>query len=136
MVGVIGHRWVIESVFLRSPYKGFWACLGDLPPDMPRRPETWVSLCNLKLTIALLSSDRIGLDHRVTIGGVIPLIPCTTNYCRIFKATTAYTSGCTDTRAVLAPQLSGGPRVHHWQSARSLWQDRGGCSFPWMIAVD
>ena len=26
---------VIESVFLRSPDKGFWACLGDIPPDMP-----------------------------------------------------------------------------------------------------
>ena len=26
--------WVIESVFLRSPDKGFWACLGDLPPDI------------------------------------------------------------------------------------------------------
>ena len=34
--------WVIESVFLRSPDKGFWACLGDIPPDMARRPETWV----------------------------------------------------------------------------------------------
>ena len=32
--------WVIESVFLRSPDKGYWACLGDIPPDMPRRPET------------------------------------------------------------------------------------------------
>ena len=30
--------WVIESVFRRSPDKGFWACLGDLLPDMPRRP--------------------------------------------------------------------------------------------------
>ena len=36
--------WVIKSVFLRSPDKGFWACLGDLPLDMPRRPETWVAL--------------------------------------------------------------------------------------------
>ena len=27
----------------------FWACLGDLLPDMSRRPETWVSLCNLML---------------------------------------------------------------------------------------
>ena len=43
--------WVIESVFLRSPDKGFWACPGDLPPDMPRRPETWVSLCNLMLKL-------------------------------------------------------------------------------------
>ena len=25
--------WVIESVFLRSHNKGFWACLGDLPPE-------------------------------------------------------------------------------------------------------
>ena len=23
----------------------------DLPPDMPRRPEIWVSLCNLMLTL-------------------------------------------------------------------------------------
>ena len=28
------------SVFLHSPNKGFWACLGDLPSGMPRRPET------------------------------------------------------------------------------------------------
>ena len=36
--------WVIESVFLGSPDKGFWACLGDQPPDIPRQPETWISL--------------------------------------------------------------------------------------------
>ena len=29
-----------ESVLLHSPNKGFWACLGDLPPGMPRRPES------------------------------------------------------------------------------------------------
>ena len=28
------------SGFWPTDYKGFWACLGDLPPDMPRRPET------------------------------------------------------------------------------------------------
>ena len=72
--------WVIESVFLRSPEKGFWACLGDLPPDMLRRPETWVSLCNLMLKLR-------------------------------------------DARAALAPQLSGGTRVCHWQSSRRLWPD-------------
>ena len=36
--------WVIESVFLRSPGKEFWACLWDLPPDMPRcisRSAVW-----------------------------------------------------------------------------------------------
>ena len=56
--------WVIESVFLRSPDKGFWACLGDIPPDMPRRPETWVSLYNLmmKLCGILRSSVILGSD--------------------------------------------------------------------------
>ena len=56
--------WVIESVFLRSPDKGFWACLGDIPPDMPRRPETWVSLYNLmmKLCGILRSSAILGSD--------------------------------------------------------------------------
>ena len=56
--------WVIESVFLRSPDKGFWACLGDIPPDMLRRPETWVSLCNLMLKLCgiLRSSAILGSD--------------------------------------------------------------------------
>ena len=27
--------WVIERVFLRSPDKGFWACLGDIPQTCP-----------------------------------------------------------------------------------------------------
>ena len=49
-----------ESVFFHSPNKGFWACLGDSPPGMPRRPET------LFFTKAVpLSSGRI--VHRVTI---------------------------------------------------------------------
>ena len=63
--------WVIESVFLRSPDKGFWACLGDMPPDMPRRPETWVSLCNLMLNLcgisrssAILGSDSPQSNNR------------------------------------------------------------------------
>ena len=43
--------WVINSVFLRSPDKEFWACPGDLPWGMPRRPETWVSLYNLMLKL-------------------------------------------------------------------------------------
>ena len=25
---------------------GPWTIVGDLPPDMPRQPETWVSLYN------------------------------------------------------------------------------------------
>ena len=63
--------WVIDSVFLRSPDKEFWAFLGDLPPDMPRRPETWVSLCNLMLkhrgishSSAILGSDSPQSNNR------------------------------------------------------------------------
>ena len=63
--------WVIESVFLRSPDKGFWACLGDIPPDMPRRPETWVSLYNLMMKLcgisrssAILGSDSPKCNNR------------------------------------------------------------------------
>ena len=52
--------WVIESVFLRSPNKGFWACQGDLPRNIPRGPETWVSLCNLMLKLrGILHSSAI-----------------------------------------------------------------------------
>ena len=39
--------WGIDSAFLHSTDKGFWACLRDLPPDMPRWSETWVSLCKI-----------------------------------------------------------------------------------------
>ena len=63
--------WVIESVFIRSPDKGFWACLGNLPPDMPRQPEIWVSLCNLMLKLrgisrssAILGSDSPQSSNR------------------------------------------------------------------------
>ena len=74
---------VIESVFLHSPDKGFWACLGDLPPDMPRRPEIWVSLGNLMLkhrgisrSSAILGSDspqsNNRKDHSLWITTFIP----------------------------------------------------------------
>ena len=73
---------------------------------------------------APLSSAR--LVPRVTIGRVTPFIPCErprTRCCRLFKATTAYISLCTDASAVLAPLLSRGTRVCHWQSVRTLWPD-------------
>ena len=38
-------------------------------------------------------------------------------------ATIAYISACTDAGAALAPLLSRGTRVHHWQSALRLWPD-------------
>ena len=52
------------SVFLCSPDKGFWACLGDLLPEMPRRPKTWVSLRNFMMEQSgiLCSSAILGLD--------------------------------------------------------------------------
>ena len=70
-------------VFLRSPNKGFWACLGDLPPDMPRRPETWVLLCNLLLKLrgisrsyAILGSDSPQSNKRKDNSlWVTPFIP-------------------------------------------------------------
>ena len=43
-----------------------------------------------------------------------------TRYCWLFKATTAYISASTDAGAALAPLLSRGTRVRHWQSARRL----------------
>ena len=75
--------WVIESVFLRSHDKGFWACLGDIPPDMPRRPETWVSLYNLMMKLcgisrssAILGSDSPQSNNRKDHSlWVTPFIP-------------------------------------------------------------
>ena len=115
---------------------GFWACLGDLPPDITRRPETWVSLCNLMLKLrgisrssAIIGSDSPQSNNRkdnclwVTL--FIPLQGPNVKHAiaGYFKATTAYTSASTDARAALAPQWSGGTRVRHWQSARRLWPD-------------
>ena len=69
---MIGHGGLnIVSVFLRSPDKGFWACLVDLPPDMARRPEFQVSLCNLMVQLsgisrssAILGSDSPQSNNR------------------------------------------------------------------------
>ena len=76
--------------------------------------------------VAPLSSRRI--VPRVTIGRVTPSISRerpndNTRYRRLFKATMAYTSACTDAGAALAPLLSGGTSVCHSQSARRLCSD-------------
>ena len=97
--------WVIESVFLRSPDKGFWACLGDLPPDMHRRPET--SLCNLMLKLrgiprssAILGSDSPQSNNGSRKGNSIHSrvrdLMSSNTLLPFFKATTAYTSASTD----------------------------------------
>ena len=141
--------WVIESVFLRSPDKGFWECLRDLPPDMPRRPETWLSLYNLMLkhrgishSFAILGSDSPqGQNRKDNSFWVTPLIPrerpnvkhFIVGYLRL-------------TRPTSAPALM---RVLHWlrcwaeepeyatgNPPEGYGQIRGGSSCPWMIAVD
>ena len=82
---------------------------------------------------APLSSGRI--VPRVTQGRVTPFIPhkrpnANTRYCRLFKATTAYTSTCTDAGAALVPLLSRETRVRHWRSARRLWPDKRRLQLP------
>ena len=95
---------------------------------MTRRPETWVSLCNLMLKLhgisrssAILGSDSPQSNNREDNSlWVTPFIPgersnvkhAHAGYLRLPQPTSA-----------LAPQLSGGTRVSHWQSARRLWPD-------------
>ena len=69
MLRVIGRGGLLRAF---SFDKGFRACLGDLPPDMPRRPVTWVSAMQFNAETPQ-SSGRIVL--RVTIGRVTPSIP-------------------------------------------------------------
>ena len=68
---MIGHGGLLSAFSFARPDKGFWACLGDLPPDMPRRTETWVSLWNLMLKLcgishssAILGSDSPQSNNR------------------------------------------------------------------------
>ena len=98
---------------------------------MPRWPETWILLCNLMLKLcgisrssAILGSDSPQSNNRENNSIHSRERPNeNTRYCRLFKATTAYTSAYTDAGAALAPLLSGGTRVRHWQSTRRLWPD-------------
>ena len=61
---MIGHGGLLRAFSFARPIRGFWACLGDIPPDMPRRPEIGVSLCNLMLKLCgiLRSSAILGSD--------------------------------------------------------------------------
>ena len=135
--------WVIESVFLRSPNKGCWTCLGDLSLEMPRRPETCVSLCNLMLKLcgisrgsAILGSDSPQRNNSKG-NSIHPLWE--TQYQQHAIATTL-------PRPTPAPALM---RELHWHRSwaevpgyatgnppEDYGQIREGCSFPWMIAVD
>ena len=75
-VGVIGHGGLLREFSFARPIctdKGFWECLGNLPLDMPRRPEIWVLLCNLMLKLR-------GISHSSAILGLLtPFIPSETH---------------------------------------------------------
>ena len=53
-VGVTGHGGLLRAFSFARPITGS-GHTSDLPPDMPRRPETWVSLCNLMLKLRGIS---------------------------------------------------------------------------------
>ena len=104
---------------------------------MPRRTETWVSLCNLKLKLrdisrssAILGSDSPQSNDTYRKDNslwVTPFIPRERLYVKhaiagyLWLPQPTLVSASTDARAALAPQLSGGTRVRHWQSAQRLW---------------
>ena len=46
----------------------------------------------------------------------------------------AYTRACTDARAALAPLLSGGAGVCHWQSSRRFWPDTRRLQLPLTVS--
>ena len=140
--------WVFESVFLCSPDKGFWACPGDLPLDMPRQPETWASLCNLMLkrcisrSSVILESDSPQSNNRKAKSlRVTTFIPR-----KRPNVKHAIAGRLRLPRPTPAPALM---RVLHWlrcwveepgyttgNSPEDYGQIRRGCSCPWMIAVD
>ena len=141
--------WVIESVFLRSPDKGFWACPGDLPPDMLRRSETWISLCNLMVKLcgisrssAILGSDspksNNGKDNSLWVALFIPLErpsvkPAIAGYLRLPQPTPPPSL----MRELHYHRIwADGNRVRHWQSAGIVWPDTRKLQLPFMIAVD
>ena len=64
-------------------------------------------------------------DHSLWVTPIIPREKPNVKHAiaGYLKATTASTSASTDAGAALAPLLSGGTSVRHWQSARRLWPD-------------
>ena len=89
--------WVIESVYLCSPNKGFWACLGDPPPDMPRRPTSismiidhhqWLlgeTSCVIRLTSDFTANTFQMLHFRIRITVVSPSNTKLDSMCRKYK---------------------------------------------------
>ena len=118
----------LESVFLHSPNKGFWAWLGDLPPGMPIHPENPL-FCS---KAAQLSSGR--MVSRVTLLKGISIHPtCETMSNTLLPATTfqGYHVGqyqcqhCSDT-ALAVPALIRELHLHHGTSlAINQWSTSG-----------
>ena len=139
--------WVIESVFLRSPDKGFWACLGDIYPQTCPDGQRLEFRCAIKcwncsICSAILGSDSLQSNNRKDHSlWVTPFIP--RERPNVKHAIASYLRL---PRPISAPALM---RVLHWlrcwaeepgYATGSLPEDnsqiRGGCSCPWMIAVD
>ena len=135
---------VIESVFLRPPNMGFWACLGDLPPDggdldfaVQFNAETLWHFAQF----AILGSDSPQSNKRKDNSlRVTPFIP--SGRPNVKHAIAGYLRLPWPTSA---PALM---RVLHWlpcwaeepgyatgNPPEDYSQIRG-CSCPWMIAVD
>ena len=97
--------WVIKSVFLRSPDKGFWACLGDLPPDMPRRPETWVALVHdgTSLIMCPTSENSSMCTHKLLVyrGGGPRLVVSTAAFHARVRSSVPGLGGLKETKMVL-----------------------------------
>ena len=124
-----------ECFPFHSHSKGFWACLGDLPPSIPR------FFCSKS---AAVSSNRIVPITPIAKGNSIHPTwdtSCLIRYCRLFQGYHGQHQylHCSDTAlavpvlllgAVLAPLLNGGARVQRWQSARRLWPDTWRMEFP------
>ena len=89
--------WVVD--------KGFWACAGDLSPDMPCCPET-------RFSCSQHGSAIVGSDSPQSNKGnsTHPTweTKCQTLYCWLFKATTA---NIIDAGAAFALLLNGDTRV-------------------------
>ena len=113
---MIGHGGLLRAFSFARPIR----TAGDLGFAVQFNAETR----GISRSSAILGSDSPQSNNRKGNSMHSRKRPnANTRYCRLFKATTAYTSTCTDAGAALAPLLSGGTRVRYWQSARRLWPD-------------
>ena len=124
---MIRHGGLLRSFSFSRPIRGSGHFQGIYPQTCPDgRRLSWVLLCNLMLKLRCISrsSAILGSDSPRCNSIYSPERPnANTSYCRLFKATTAYTNARTDAGTALALLLSGGTGVHHWQSTRRLWPD-------------